>query len=383
MRPGDETFFFPQVPFEGALKRPSLERALGLLDRPACRTEDRPLGRHTIDATLSPLGPQTASATPREPHPSWNTGNARISRVNRIRRILAYGFLAAAILPGCSLKKLAVNRLGDALAQGTSTYATDDDPDFVREAIPFGLKTIESLLAESPRHKGLLFAAASGFTQYGYAFIEQEADFVEASNLARATYLRDRARGLYRRALEYGLRGLEVDFPRFRKELRTDARAALAQTRKAHVPLLFWSANAWGAAISISKNDSELTADQSLVEALMKRALELDEAYEYGSIHDFFISYEGGRASVGGSLERAREHFERALALSKGSRAWPLVNFAETVSVGTQKRKEFEKLLAEAIAVDVNKVPDLRLSNIVAQRRARWLLSRADELFVE
>jgi len=300
----------------------------------------------------------------------------------RSKLLLASALMAAA-LPACSMRKLAVNKLGDALAEGGKSYASDDDPELVREAVPFGLKTVESLLDEAPRHKGLLLAAASGFTQYGFAFIQQDADFAEAQDLARATALRDRARKHYRRALEYGLRGLEVDFPGFRTALRRDPAAALAPLRKKHVPLLYWTANAWGAAIAISKDDAELTADQHLAEALMKRALELDEGYERGSVHDFFISYEGGRRSVGGSVAAARQHLERALSLSGGHRAWPLVNFAETVSVGSQDRKEFESMLRQALAIDPDAVPAVRVANVVAQRRARWLLQRADELFIE
>ena len=296
--------------------------------------------------------------------------------------LLALALLAVA-LPACSVRKMAVNKLGDALAEGGKSYASDDDPELVREAVPFGLKTVESLLDEAPRHKGLLLAAASGFTQYGFAFIQQDADFVEAQDLARATALRDRARKHYRRALEYGLRGLEVDFPGFRAALREDPAAALRPLRKKHVPLLFWTANAWGAAISLSKNDAELSADQHLAEALMRRSLELDEGYERGSAHDFFISYEGGRRSVGGSVAEARRHLERALALSGGQRAWPLVNFAETVSVGSQDRAEFGSMLRKALAIDPDAVPAVRVANLVAQRRARWLLQREDELFIE
>jgi predicted anti-sigma-YlaC factor YlaD len=296
-------------------------------------------------------------------------------RGQRSTTALASALLAVA-LPACSIKKLAVNSLGNALAEGGSSYASDDDPELVREAVPFGLKTVEALLEESPRHKGLLFAAASGFTQYGFAFIQQDADFVEAQDLARATALRERARKHYRRGLEYGFRGLEVDHPGFRTALRNDPAAALAPMRKKDVPLLFWTANAWGAAIS-------LAADQNLAEALMRRALALDEGYERGSVHDFFIAYEGGRRSVGGSVEEARQHLQRALALSGGHRAWPLVNFAETVSVGAQDRKEFETLLRQALAVDPDAVPQVRVANLVAQRRARWLLGRADELFIE
>jgi predicted anti-sigma-YlaC factor YlaD len=290
---------------------------------------------------------------------------------------------SGSIFSGCSIRSIAVNSLGNALAEGGSSYASDEDPELVREAIPFGLKTMESLLEEAPRHKGLLFATCSGFTKYAFAFVEQDADFVEAQDLARATALRERARRLYLRALGYGFRGLEVDLPGFRDRLRADAPAVLARTRKPQVRLLFWSANAWGGAISLKINDPELAADQDLAAALMRRALELDEGYEMGSGHDFFIAYEAGRASVGGSLERARQHFERSLQLSKGERAWPYVTYAESVAVSRQDKKQFEKLLGDALAVDVNKAPDQRLANLLAQKRARWLLTRVDELFIE
>jgi predicted anti-sigma-YlaC factor YlaD len=296
---------------------------------------------------------------------------------------LTVAVLVVAVLPGCSVRKLAVNSLGNALAEGGTTFASDDDPELVRDAAPFSLKTIEALLEESPRHRGLLLAAASGFCRYAFAFVQQEADFVEGRDLARATELRERAVKLYLRGRGYGLRGIELDSPGFTERLRNDAKRALAPLRPRDVPFLYWTAAAWGGAMALRKSDSSLTADQDLAEALMQRALELDEGFELGSIHDFFISYEAGRASVGGSLERAREHYTRALELAKGQRLWPYLNLAESASVAAQDRKEFEDLLSQALELDPDRAPDQRLSNIVAQRRARWLLSRADELFVE
>lgn len=286
-------------------------------------------------------------------------------------------------LPGCSLRKIAVNSLGDALAEGGSAWASDDDPDLVGDAVPFGLKTMEALLEESPRHEGLLLAAARGFTQYAYGWVQLEADVVEAEDLARATALRSRASRLYLRALGYGFRGLEVDFPGFRDRLREDAAAALRPMKKEHVPLLYWTAMAWGGAMGLRISDSELSADQRLAEALARRALELDEGFEAGSVHDFFIAYEAGRASVGGSIERARGHFERAVALAAGRRAFPYVSFAESASVGRQDKREFEDLLRQALAVDTSRPTDYRLANVLAQKRARWLLARVDELFIE
>lgn len=295
--------------------------------------------------------------------------------------LLLTGVIAAS---GCSFSRIATNKLGEALASGTSVYSTDDDPELVREALPFGLKTIEGLLANSPEHPGLLLSATSGFTQYAYAYLQSEADFIEESDLARATALRERAAKMYRRALGYGQRSLEVGHPGILAALRRDPKGALAGFTKQDVPRLYWTAMAWGAAISINKQDAELSADLPLTEALMRRALELDESFGLGSIYDYFISFEGGRpAAGGGSVERARQALAKARQLAGGHRAAPLVSFAETVSIGAQDKAEFEQMLTEALAIDPNAVPDQRLANLIAQKRARWLLARKDILFIE
>jgi predicted anti-sigma-YlaC factor YlaD len=284
---------------------------------------------------------------------------------------------------GCSIKMMAINTLGNALSEGASNFATDDDPELIRGAVPFALKTIEGLIEQSPKHKGLLTAAASGFTQYAYAFVQMEADYTEAQDLDRATAMRTRAKKLYLRARDYGLRSLEVEFPGFRDRLRTDPDTALARTTKKHVPQLYYTAAAWAAAFAIDKADSQLSVDQFIIETLMQRAIALDETWDMGSLHDFFVTWEGGRSSVGGSLDKARQHFDRSLALSAGRRVAPFVTYAEVVSVGSQNKKEFQDLLTQALEVDTNKAPTQKLANIIGQRRARWLLSRVDELFVE
>lgn len=287
-------------------------------------------------------------------------------------------------LQGCSIQKFAMDRLGKALAEGSSVYATDDDPELVGAALPFGLKTIEALLVQSPHNKGLLLAAVSGFTQYAYAYVQTEADFIEDSDITKAIYLRERAERLYRRALGYGVRGLDEVQPGFAELLRSDPPRALAPFGKKDVALLYWTAVAWGAAISLDKTNSALSADLPGVEAIIVRALELDKEFNEGALYDFMIAYEGGRpAAGGGSIDRAREALARAVQLSGGHRAAPLVSFAETVDISIQDRSEFKKLLDQALAIDIDSAPDQRLANVIAQRRARWLLGRMDRLFLD
>jgi predicted anti-sigma-YlaC factor YlaD len=287
------------------------------------------------------------------------------------------------VAPGCSIRKFAINKLGDAFSETGSTFASDDDPDLIKDAAPFSLKLIESLLAETPHHSGLLLAAASGFTQYAYAFVQQDADELEARDLAAATALRDRARRLYLRARDYGLRGLDAAHPGLSAALRANPKRAAQIARKGDVAALYWTAASWAGAIALSKDKPELVADLPRVEAMMDRALELDGRFGEGAIHSFLITYEMSRqGKAGDPTTRSRQHFERAWELSRGQQAAPLVALAEAVTVQKQDVKEFESLLNRALAIDADAHSASRLINQVMQRRARWLLSRKEELFL-
>jgi predicted anti-sigma-YlaC factor YlaD len=291
---------------------------------------------------------------------------------------------ALVALCGCSFKRFAANKIGDALAGSAGTFASDDDPDLVRAAVPFSLKLVESLLAETPRHEGLLLAAASGFTEFAYAFVQQDSEEAEDKDLAAAEALRGRARRLYLRARDYGLRGLEVRHRGFGGALRGEPQRTVRLATVKDVPLLYWTGTAWAAAISDSKDNPDLIADLPVVEAMMERALELDEQFGDGALHCFFIAYEMSRpAGAGDAAERARRHFDRAIALSGGRMAAPWVAWAEEVCVQKQDLKGFRAALEKALAVDPDAKPEWRLVNLVMQRRAKWLLGRADQLFLK
>jgi predicted anti-sigma-YlaC factor YlaD len=290
----------------------------------------------------------------------------------------------AIVMNGCSVRKFAVNKLGDSLANGGTTFSSDNDPEFVGQAIPFSLKLIEGLLAESPKHRGLLFAAASGYTQYSYVYIQESAEEMEAEDVTKSRLLNERARNLYLRARDYGLRGLETKHRGLAASLREDPKAAVRAAKVEDVPLLYWTAVAWGAAIALSKDHPELVAEQPQVEALIDRAYQLNPDYEHGSIDQFLISYESARKGVKGDfVARSKAHFDRAVSLANGQLASPYVAYAETISVQKQNQAEFESLLKQALAVDPDSRPEWRLSNIIMQRRARWLLSRKNDLFLE
>ena len=292
---------------------------------------------------------------------------------------LAAVLLAAALAGGgCSVKRTAVDMVGDAISGGSGVYASDNDPELVREALPFGLKTYESLLAVSPEHQGMLLGAANGFVAYAY-LVEQDADLIRATDLDQARMMRARASKLFLRGRDYAMRGLEVAHPGFAAAFARDQAAALGTTEKSDEAFLYWAGAGWAAAIGANKGDPKLIADLPSAGTLVGRVLELDETYDGGTAHEFFVSYEGSRP--GGSAAAARQHYQRALELSHGERASVYLALAESVSVKEQKVSEFRELVRAALAVDPDKVPGLRLVNTVAIRRAQWLQQRIPELF--
>lgn len=292
-------------------------------------------------------------------------------------------FLVSASFGCTTVQRIAINKLGNSLADSGTTYTADDDPELVGAALPFSLKLVEGLLSQTPKHRGLLFTAASGFTEYAYAFVQQDADALETEDMDRAAALRGRARRLYLRGRDYGLRGLDARHRGFTKALIADPKTAVRQATKSDGALLYWTAASWGSAISISKDHPDLIADQPIVEALIDRALELDPDLDSGAIHGFLINYEMARQGARGDpAARARLHFDREVELTKGQLASPFVSLAEAVSVPSDNPEEFESLLQRALAVDPDARPEWRLQNLIVQKRARWLLSRTDDLFI-
>jgi hypothetical protein len=275
---------------------------------------------------------------------------------------------------------MGMSRMADALSSTASTFTRDTDPEFVRQAAPSTLKMVEMLLEQDPSHAGLLITACSGFAQYSYAFLQSDADAADPASpstrdlRARASAMYDRARGYCLRALDAGHRG-------FSQTVQKDPKGALALMTRADVPALYWTGVAWGGALTMAENPFARIGEIGVVRALFTRALELDEGWEGGTIHEAMIAVEGLPSMLGGSPARAKQHFDRAVALGNGQSAFAYVALATSVAQPAKDKAQFEKLLKSALAVDVSARPSIRLANLIAQRRARSLVSQIDRLF--
>ncbi len=304
-------------------------------------------------------------------------------------RAVVLSMIALFILPlclSCSVNVTAMRMVADAMSSTTSgtTFTGEDDPELVGDALPFALKLFESLLDEVKDNPKLWLATGSGFIMYANAYVQTPGDMLPDTEVDKKSQMTSRARKLYLRGRDYVLQGLEVLYPGFTASLENDAyRGRLDAMKAEDVPYLYWTAAGWLAAYASDPFDVNIGVGVKKAAAMMETALRLNEAYNDGAIHDFFILYYGSLPrSMGGSEERARYHFKKAVELSRGLAASPYVALASTVSVANQNVKEFTDLLNKAMAIDVSKKTGNRLANIIAQRKARWLLDHTDDKFL-
>ena len=268
------------------------------------------------------------------------------------------GVLALAATLGCSAKRIAVGAMADALGgAGGGSFARDDDPELVRDALPFGLKLQETLLESDARSSRAAARDGERLRVLRVSAPGRRERAWKRATASGARALQRRASRLYLRGRDYALRGLEVAHPGFRDEAsraicRPRSRAPIATTS----PFLYWAAAAQAGALTADKGNAELIADLPRAGAFMERVLALDESYGAGAAHEFFISYEASRP--GGSIARAREHFARAEALAQGHARLRLPRARRgRERAGAEPRRVPDRCWTQALAVDVDARP--------------------------
>ena len=313
----------------------------------------------------------------------------RLAEKNMKKSFFSFSWLVVLVLmvlPACSIKKLAMNQVANALTgSGSSTVFTgDNDPELVGDALPFAIKMYESLMVANPRHQGLRLQTGSLYIMYANAFLQTPASMLAEAEYQKQEFAYQRAKNLYLRGRDIILAGLENKYPGLRAALqKRDYQMALQRTTRQDAPLLYWAGAGWLGGFAIDAFDMDLGVTLPAAAALIERAYRLDPDYAAGALHEFYILYYGSLPEyMGGDLKKAREHYERALAISSGRSATPYLSLATSVTVKEQNLAEFKELLNKALAIDPEGVPENRLVNILNQRKARWLLEHADDYFL-
>jgi tetratricopeptide (TPR) repeat protein len=276
---------------------------------------------------------------------------------------------AAFLFEGC-IQTIALYSMGGILDNGFASFNEESDLQLAHESLGSNLKLIEAMIKSDPENERFLLFAAQGYNSYALAFCED--DSVE------------RARVFYLRAKEYGMRIL-VKNEKFKEAMNGDItafREAVKTFSKDDAPAIFWTAFSWGSYVNITRTDVAGLADLSKVQALIEFVAEKDPSFYHGGAYLFLGVIEGTTPrALGGNPDKAKEYFEKCLAINGGKFLMTQLYYAKTYAVATQNQQLFELLLKQIEDASLDILPEARLANVIAKQKARRLLAQENELF--
>lgn len=278
--------------------------------------------------------------------------------------------LAVLLLNGCSTGRLVAQSSLSLMQSGEAAMNRETDFELAKAAIPANLKMIESIAHEIPDNRVARLYAAQGFYGYAYGFVE-DIDPKRASTL-------------YRRGMEHGRIALErAGLAGNPITLPLDSLVQqLAGLGPDAVPELFWTASNWGKWVELNLADPARIADLGKIEALMKRVLELDQAYYYGGPHLFLGVWYGSRPPMlGGDFSLSKRHFHQARRMTEGKLLIADLLEAQYLDVQQGDRRSFHDKLIEIMRAPPDRFPEMALANAIARHKAQGLLAREEELF--
>ena len=285
------------------------------------------------------------------------------------KRILIL-FLVLALLISCATgKTMTVAATASLLEDVAKASSKQSDLMLIRRGMPSYLMLIDGMVEALPDNKRLLISAAQLYASYASAFIQDE-DKVYATVL-------------YAKARAYALRALEQNgFKNAATRPFDDFENGLYGLGQKDVPYIFWAASCWGSWISLNQGSMEAMAELPRVELLMKRVLELDEGFYYGGAHIFMGVLEASKPRVaGGDLDRARDHFLKAIELGDGKFLMARIYYADYYARKAFDRELFISILEKILEIPANIPPELTLLNSVAHTKAQEMLNQVDEYF--
>lgn len=305
----------------------------------------------------------TSAAKP--PESKKKSDRARASsprtRHNALLRRLICGVLCAVLASGCSI-------IGKRAADTLSTIVLDqNDPELVTSGLPGYLLFVDGLIAQHPQNVNLLSAGAQLFAIYGSRFAAP-----------------DHAVVLTAKARRYGERAICITHTPACSWSTKDYDAFVADLGKVErkqLDALYAYAVGWLSNLQATSEDWGAVADLPRVEAVLERALALDETYEHGAIHGYLGILGALRPpALGGKPDEARAHFERAIELSGGKDLSIKVEYARRYA-----RLVFDQELHDRLLTDVlnspTEAPKLTLFNVLAKKEAEGLLATSKEYF--
>ncbi|MDD9945045.1 MAG: TRAP transporter TatT component family protein [Myxococcales bacterium] len=318
---------------------------------------------------------------------------AHQGRACRRGRAFWLGLLLAACAPtlgGCGwLKNMAIDMFASSMEGGSGSLRAHFDWETAGQGAASGIMQLEALYGVRPDNEQLALGLVKSYMAYTYGWAMDDYELALVNEeFDRADRIKVRAYWLYMRAKRISLRVMRDRDPGIDEHLKADPDQLILYLREHYtdaeddIAPIFWLMMSWSSAVNNSP-DGTAFADMPFIRALAQRVIELDETYEAAGALVFMGGLFGSYSkALGGDATKAKDYFERALAITKRRSHLVQLNYARLYAVTAQDKKLYLALLNEIIEAP-DQGNEFRLSNKVARRRAYRYLEEADDLFFE
>ncbi|MBW2458820.1 MAG: hypothetical protein JRI68_30250 [Deltaproteobacteria bacterium] len=293
-------------------------------------------------------------------------------------RSLTFVAVLALASTGC-IKKMLLDGQIESTLKASAAVQTFSDWEVAQRAASAGMSTAEGMHFLAPYNENALLLLTKGWSGLSFGFIEDEMEQAQdehGEDSEQAEYHKARAVAAYVRAIYYGTKVLDMrneGFDAAKKNVST-MRAWLKGFEDAEdAPYLLWTGQAWISRVNLLKDQPEVVADLFIAHQMIKRSVELDPKYNYATGHTILGAYHARSATA--ELDESKKHFDAALKINGGKALLTKLNLAAKYYCVKVDKANYVKLLTEVVeAGDV--LPEQRLSNTIAKRRARRYLSK-------
>ena len=287
-------------------------------------------------------------------------------------------------LGGCDTARFAAESSSGLFDRAGPAIEQYWDYETVGKAMPANIIQLEGILRIVPDNEAVLIAAMAAYIGYGYGWIEDRIEVADANDdYSEGEHLRKRARIMYERAWDLGTHllrlkaaGFDQAFAQGPEGLKEWLEGNFTRTEDAKA--LLWVGQALGLRIVMNMEDMDAIADLPMAKVLVRHSVSLDPNF-------LFMSGKMLLAVMAASefppnLDAAEEMFDEILKGTERRNLMIQVNMARYYAVNLGDHQLFTALLEEVLdAGDV--LPEARLSNRIARRRAQRYLDRIEYFF--
>ena len=251
--------------------------------------------------------------------------------------------------------------------------------DIIEYTIPLTAKNEAKKIKRDSYNSEVYLEASEKLVQYSYAILMDKADRLMYADYYTAREYYGEALELFVTSKDYMLTALSLRHPNF--DSRMMNKEEISFTNK-DIPYLYWLSGSMAGCISASKGDPQYLIDLSNIKWLLENALMIEPGWNKGSLYSAMMSfYLNDPSGDKDSEKRALEYFELADRAANGNSIGIYVTLAESFAVAKQDKEYFLELINKALSMDVNADKEMKQANLLSKLRAKWLLTRIDDLF--